>query len=179
MANRVRRSSTFAPRISRRLTDWGVQLAVTARINVPANSKVLLASVPASVLEEQAPATIVRTRGYFATVTDSVAAGEDQIGAFGLALFNSVSLAAGIASLPSPDTNATFDGWFVWGAFGDTTMLNSAIGFQTKSTRRIEVDSKAMRKFDRDMGLALIVDNAHASHGFDCLFNLRMLLKAG
>ncbi len=180
MANRsFNRSGTFRRGGSRRLTDWGVQLATTGRIAIPANSKVLVAAVTAAVLEEQAPATIVRTRGYLSVLTDNVTASETQIGAFGCALFNSVSLNAGIASLPSPGTDGTFDGWFVWSAFGQATQVNSAIGFNTLAAERIEVDSKAMRKFDRDLGLAFIVDNQHATNAFNVMFNFRLLIKAG
>jgi len=179
MARRIATNRGSFVRGSRRLTDWGVQVATNGQIAVAANSKVLLAAVPAATLDDQAPATIVRTRGYLSVVTDAGGVQETQVGAFGIALFNSVSLNAGIASLPSPDTNATFDGWFVWDSFGQVNLVNTAVGIDAQGATRYVIDSKAMRKFDRDMGLALIAENAHATQAFNVLFNIRFLIKAG
>ncbi len=161
----------------RRQTDWGISIKTSATVPIAAATKVLVISIPAVALGLVGPGTIVRTRGYVSVGTDQLGGSEDQIGAFGFAFVNEQARAAGAASIPGPFTNQNFEGWFVHGAFGQSYFVQTAVGFNANIAQRYEVDSKAMRKYDEDLGLVFMVENGHATNGFNILANFRFLIK--
>ena len=173
--SRVRRF----PVRSRRQTDWALSVSTVALVNVPAASKVLASSFDASVLRDIAPATVIRTRGELLIITDNFGATEVQLGAFGIAFVNNVARTLGVTAIPGPGTDALFDGWFVHQFIQQKSVLLSGVGFESRSATRYVIDSKAMRKFDADLGLAIMIENQHASQGFDFALGLRFLIKAG
>ena len=83
----------------------------TAFTTVPAASKVLISTfVLADALVDL---TILRTVGRFSVGSDQSAGLEPQIGAWGLILVTDRAVAAGVASIPGPFTDAPDDGWFL------------------------------------------------------------------
>ena len=179
MANRIVRSS-FAGRRSKRATDWAIGANSTGGITVPAASKVLLIGFSAATLAPQAPATIVRTRGVLTIFSDQGAAAENQIGAFGIALVNDTARALGPTAIPGPSSVSLWDGWFVFQEFHQNFTFGSAVGTQQGGAGMSYVlDSKAMRKFEGDQGLVVMIENGHATHGLAVMFGFRMLVKAG
>ena len=173
------RPSTTVVRRSKRMTDWALVAFPATLIAVPANSKVLVASFTAASLATLAPFTIVRTRGYFSISSDQVAASEDQLGAFGLALINETARALGVTGIPGPSFDSTWDAWFFHQYFGEHLQVGSNVGLEPAFAKTFPIDSKAMRKVEGDQGLALMVENTHATHGFNISVGLRILIKAG
>ena len=162
----------------RRATDWELGFVSTSATNVAAGAAVLVGSISAALLDPEAPGTIIRTRGRVMILSDNAAAGENQIGAMGISLVSDQARSAGIASIPSPVSQATWDGWFVFKTLynghkiAGTNLVVSAATF--------EIDSKAMRKFEGDQAIVLVVENANVvDHSFDFFADIRFLLKAG
>jgi len=179
MARRIAGRGVAFPRAARRATDWAIRLASTAEITIPASSKILLAATALGGLSEISPATLIRTRGIFSVASDQFTGTEIQSGSLGLALVSNAQGALGITALPSPETDALWDGWFWIQAFRQVMRFGSAIGFEGDWTHPYEIDSKAMRKIEDDQVLVLVGENNHASNGLNVQFNTRHLIKAG
>ena len=169
-----RRSSRIITRQSqRRGTNWG-RLVATLETSVAASAKVLLASFTLSNVG--IGETIRRTRVTFLVLSDQSAAVELQIGAFGMIVVNDLALAAGAASIPGPETDANDDGWFVWEPF--LQVGEAAVGGAASSAEAVKgytFDSKAMRRVEEGFSIAVMIENASASHGFEALTSISLL----
>ena len=75
--------------------------------------------------------------------------GDGFFGAFGIGVTTLTSFTVGVIAVPTPITEIDWDGWLYHTFFdirqGQTGMSNGS-GYQ-----KIEIDSKAMRKFDSQM----------------------------
>ena len=172
--NQFRRQ--FAGRAgTRRQTEWGISMTTAAPVTIPANSAVMIANTAGGLT---VPITIVRTRGFLSVFSDQAAATETQIGAFGMGIVSAQARAAGVASVPDPAGNATWDGWFVHEFFGQRLQFNSGVGLEPAYAQRYEIDSKAMRKIDASSeDIVFVVANLSATQGLAVLFGARFLLK--
>jgi len=145
-----------------------------ARINstayqvIPANTKVLLGTFILS--NPGIGATVLRTRGAFSVASDQGASSEEQLGAWGMIIVNDLALAAGVASIPGPITDASDDGWFLWQSFQRQGLTSGAI-----TSEQYFFDSKAMRKIREGFGVAIVVENGQAAHGLEFAFGIAML----
>jgi len=180
MANRSRITRFPSAVRSRRQTDWALTVFTTTYVTIAGSSKVLVAAITAAQLGGLQPATLIRTRGYLSIRPGAESTDQEQLGALGVAFVNDTALGLGVTGIPGPGTDANFDGWFVHqfyagnsfdvGAGGVEYLPIAAFGF--------EIDSKAMRKFTDDVGLAFMVENqGGADHRI--ALQLRMLIKAG
>ncbi len=174
-----KRAGSFVRSGKVRQTDWVLAVATTSVVNVPAASKVLLVSFPSATLATLAPSTLIRTRGIFSISSDQQAAGEQQLGAVGFGFVNEVARALGVTGLPGPFTDDLWGGWFYHQYIAQRFGFASGVGFEADFAPRTVIDSKAMRKFESDEGLVFMVENGHATHGFDIQLHARMLIKAG
>ena len=160
MAVRRIRSSTRSTG-HRAPTNWARSVA-TGYVTIAAGTKVLLATVILS--NPGINETIRRTRGRFSVHSDQAVGGEPQLGALGWIVVNDLAIAAGAASIPGPVTDASDDGWFVWEAF-------ASFGFNGTGgqlfDRSYQYDSKAMRRVQEGFTIALMVENANATTGFN------------
>ncbi len=166
-------------RPSRRHVGWDLAVVSVGFNVVPANSKLVLATVTVAGLSAVGPGTIVRTRGYFAVQSDQEAADETQVGSIGFGLVNSVAGTLGVTGLPGPSSEALWDGWFVHQFFTTQYTFETGIGFQTGGIFGMDIDSKAMRKFDQDQNIVVMVENTHATQGLSISLQARFLIKAG
>ena len=132
--------------------------------------------------------TLVWTRGELLMfLTLATAAGDGYHGAFGIAKATQAAVTAGVASVPSPITEETWDGWlyhryfsiFAGGPMAVATAAQETLQHAaTTAALRIEVDSKAMRKFDQNESLYAVVEVAeHGTAVLEWAFNCRMLFK--
>ncbi len=153
---------------TRQATDWS-RFNQTAAVNVAAGTKVLLATF--ALGNPGISETVRRTRGMIAVSSEQAAAIEEQAGAFGLMKVNDIALAAGAASIPGPVTDGSDDAWFVWVPFAQRSIASSG---QTISFV-YEFDSKAMRTVEEGFGLAVMVENAHATHAFAIQIGMSLL----
>ena len=106
--------------------------------------------------------TVRRTRGFVSISSDQLGAQEEQVGAFGMMKVNDIAAAVGAASIPGPITDGNDDGWFVFQHFAQR---GAAVVGQVAS-QTWDLDSKAMRTIEEGFSVALMVENAHATHTF-------------
>ncbi len=175
---RSNQSSFRGSRGVRRETQWrGTVVSAVGPQIVAVSSKLLLGNITAAQFAGEVPLTLVRTRGVFGFHSDQISASEDQVGAFGIAIVEEQARAAGVASLPGPQTNSAWDGWLYWHAIQDRLAVATAVGVADHFQTVIEIDSKAMRKINDNEALVLIAENASASHVFSVSINVRTLYK--
>ena len=158
---------------SRTFKTWlGTDAAAHAFATVAASSAVILSS--ASILED---ITILRTRGILSVMSDQFAATEFQIGAAGIAVVTTAAFTAGIASLPTPVTESSWDGWLWYQSFCQRVVFGTAVGIEPQFVTSYDIDSKAMRKVGPDETIVCIAENASASHGISVVCPIRQLMK--
>ena len=146
----VRRSTFRGRSRSRRTTDWA--LGPIDRDGSLGSTGVALWSQGITVTAGKL--TVVRIRGMaMVQLLTADAVGSGMHGAVGIGLATSAAFAAGVASLPSPLTEISWDGW-IWHNIFDVRAITGtrADGVNSNGARQLmEIDSKAMRKFDDSM----------------------------
>ncbi len=168
----ARRTTTRPFRRSSPNRSWSGSFT-SVRINVPAATKVLLGSFALS--NTNIDETILRTVGMLSVSSDQVSASEDQIGAFGAIVVNDLAVAAGAASIPGPITNLDDDGWFLYVPIVQKFENVTSAGFDPNMSVQYPFDSKAKRTTEEGFSIAFMVQNTHASNGFDVAFVIRIL----
>ena len=150
---------------------WNVT-AFAAYTTIPAASKVLLGSF--ALTNVGVDQTILRVIGLLSVASDQVSNNEQQIGAVGLILVTDIALAAGIASIPGAFSEGEDDGWFAHFMFNQSSVAAGA----APASREYVVESKAKRIWSgTGIVLAIVGENAHATHGLDLIWNFRMLTQ--
>ena len=169
---------------ARRQNAWSLGAGGSTVTTLSATGAAFLGS---SVIPATEGLTIVRTRGELLMFLSSASAGLDGFtGAFGLAVVTSEAVAAGIASVPTPVEQADWNGWLYHRFFSITAVdaLDSGVSDDkdainaVSAALRIEVDSKAMRKFkveDRLYAAIEVVEVGTAD--LRIFFDSRMLVK--
>ena len=143
----------------RRKTTW----------TVGPEGSVQLTSAAASVFSGGAIAiddglTIVRTRGELNVGLSVAAVALDGFArfAFGMCIVSENAAGVGVTAIPSPITDETWDGWYVYytGSLFSvvaTAVLDNAEGV---ANLRLPIDSKAMRKFKRTDVIVAVIETA-------------------
>ena len=153
--------------------EW-VTLNSLVPIGVPAASKVIIGSF---LLQEPNDIVVQRTRGMLQVQTDVFSAAvEEQFGAFGMIIVSEDAFAVGASALPGPVTDG-FQDWFLWMPICQTSNVASAIGYETNVGTRDVIDSKAQRVWTVGNRVAIIAENAHATHAFEVSIAMRLLIK--
>ncbi len=162
-------------RTSVRETSWVFGTWTQATMG-SANTAVLMSSFGAAVLELR-PFTIVRTRGLIHVKSDQVVGSEQYTGAFGLSVVSDQAIAIGITAVPTPQTDGDSDLFFVYEPWIGEYEFRTAIGASTAAGQQRMFDSKAMRKIEFGMDVAVTVETSTLSNG--CLFaaEFRQLIK--
>jgi len=164
-------------RQTRRLTDWGFGVD-WVNISITGTSKVLATTN----LGVGTAFTLVRMRGHLHVVCvgTSGAVGDGFAGAAGIGLVSNDAFAAGAASIPGPQTDANWDGW-IWHQFFDVRQATGTIadGANAASINmHMDIDSKAMRKWDPGMTLVGMVEVLESgSQNLEVNGDSRLLLK--
>ena len=163
----------------RRLTNWGGGPGSNAAASITSSTAFILGGG----ITFGAAGTVVRIRGNFqAFLLSYSSAGDGFHGAVGIGLASEAAFTAGIASLPTPITEAGWDGWLwhnFFGVHGGLAAGASAVGVSNPGVD-IDIDSKAMRKVSDDMVIyaaAEVTETGVAS--MSVFLNSRMLLKEG
>ena len=114
----------------------------------------------------------MRTRGRFSVATNAV---DTNIqGAFGAVVVSDAAFAAGVASCPTPVTEANDQGWVVWEGF--QWQAQGSLTTAGPKSIEFEFDSKGMRKLPVGFTYAFLVENATAN-SFDFAFTVSSLFK--
>jgi len=122
------------------------------------------------------PFTIVRTRGYIHLQSDQEAADETYFATLGAAVVSDQALAIGVTAVPTPQTDADSDLWFLYESLAGTVRFTSASGVFDAGHGRV-FDSKSMRKVEDGEDVAMSVETAAISAGAVFLKGGRMLIK--
>ena len=174
MARAVARQFVRGPR---RATAWDAFTPFHATVG----------SGAAVLIETQTPAvalTVVRLRGELLVMMDTStgAAGEFAIVGLGIAVVNAATATAGVASLPTPVTDAEWGGW-LWHAFVPMGFEPAAAGAtgDLESRSRVVIDNKAMRKLSTDDVMVLVAENGVLTGAFsvEIFGGIRFLSKQG
>jgi len=142
-----RRSGSFSTRKghgTRRLTSWFVGPHGTTVLS--GNGATVF---PVSVQSTDEGLTLIRVRGSLLLYLSAAAAALDGFRwGFGMAVVSENAAGIGVSAVPSPLTDITWDGWMVYST-GVLKAVDSTVQFGNagSATHRIEIDSKAMRKF--------------------------------
>ena len=131
---------------SRRKVGWSDGPSQLAPAGISSSGSVLWSLGRQFLFDGQ---TLVRTRGNFSiwqTVATSIGDGFNQL-AVGMCVVSENAFDTGITAVPTPLTDAGWDGWFFH------QLLGPILSFETTevlrgpmSALRIDIDSKAMRK---------------------------------
>jgi len=170
MANQFRNRSNQR-RVSRPNRSWS-GFITSARVAVAANSKVLLGGLTLS--NTNIDETTLRTVGVLSIETDTVANAESQIGAFGLINVSDTAFGIGITAVPGPVTDAQDDGWFVYQSFAQSTAVATSVGARLNSVQ-YAFDSRGKRVNEEGTTIAIVIENGHATHGFNATVVFRLL----
>ena len=107
--------------------------------------------------------TLIRVRGEFTAVLDVVTAigdGFERI-AVGMCIVSENAFDAGVTAVPSPITDIGWDGWLYHRLLGQFRGSSTTeLGRSPMEAVRIEMDSKAMRKFKQTDVLIGVVELA-------------------
>jgi len=103
--------------------------------------------------------TLLRTRGLFHAFIRGVAAGDGEgvFGAVGIGRVAASAFAVGVTAVPTPITDMAWDGW-LWHSFFSLFAADTTFGGGPDISQRIEIDSKAMRKFDPDQTIYAAIE---------------------
>jgi len=173
----VRRGSFRRSQGSSLSRDWEDGVGGTARTQISASGAAFLGS---GVAPTSLKLTLMRTRGFFDCFLNGAptADGDGFHGAVGIGLVTRAAFDAGIASVPTPVTEMSWDGW-LWHQVlsvhvGDISLAPTGTSFQ-----RLDVDSKAMRKFDTDQILFAAIEVTEIGGAtLDVFLDTRMLFQS-
>ena len=178
MANRFRGRSSFVRGSGagkRRKVTWGGSADSVAYTTLAAATTTLHQTFDPKLLGNVSTqeSTIVRVRGVLSVRSDQASVVEEQFGAMGFIIVTDNAVAAGAASIPSPQTDSDDDGWFVWVPFAQDGIQGSA----NKGSNQYVIESKAMRRLESGQQLAVMVENIHSTEGLEFAMFFRLLFK--
>ena len=103
--------------------------------------------------------TLVRTRGEVELVLSAITAGTAGFtGAMAIGIATVDAIGVGVTALPSPASDADFDGW-LWHSFFNIHSCTAAIADGSNQlVWKKEIDSKAMRKVSDQYGIFGIME---------------------
>ena len=182
------RGSRFRRTSERHRSSWdlGPKTSGVGAPQVVAGSTAQLGGTISSAIVDSI--TLIRTRGELIMwCSAATAAGDGFHGAFGIAKATMAALVAGAASVPTPITEDTWDGWLYHRYFSLFSPGPVAVATAAQeqlqnapniSSLRLEVDSKAMRKINVDESFYCALEVAvHGAGGMEWVFNSRILIK--
>ncbi len=103
------------------------------------------------------PGTVLRVRGYVQAMFDESAQVTDRmIVTFGLGLFSTDAVALGATALPEPKDEPEYP-WLWWGEMHLQSNATAGPISWGPTAQRLEVDSRAMRKFKPRESLSWVI----------------------
>ncbi len=160
---------------ARRATSWlEVEASQTA---LTAIGGTILASLDTA---EKAlrPFTIIRSHLRIYWESDQAAAEEFQLGAVGMAVVSDQASAAGVASVPTPVTDAASDAWFLHQFYASRFLFFSGVGIEPAGGLGMDIDSKAARKVNDSDDIVIVAEvDTSISSGITFTLQGRVLIK--
>ena len=178
MARFPRFNQSHRPQRSDRQFNWigGIQTAFDAFVLAAGGSQII-SSVDTRVTGAiAAPYTVTRVRGYLTVWSDQVAGAEFPHGAFGYLLVNGEAFDAGVASIPTPFSEAGDGRWLYHAYWACPSEIRATDGLQTNFFNHT-IDGKGQRKVvDGDVLLA-VIENGSTVGGVRVIQNGRVGIK--
>jgi len=174
---RLRGSFPARARSQRRRSAWDAGPGGTAVTSLSNNTPAFLGSA-VTPTAGAAPLTVVRIRGQVdVMLTLATAAGDGWQGAIGIGLATTAAVVAGISSVPTPTTEQGDENWLWWHVFSVHNPLVSSSELNGMGAyQRIEIDTKAMRKFDDGMSIYAAINQVETGTAtMDVFLDTRML----
>ena len=167
-----------APRVVRqkRLNSWiGNNLIVETTV---ASNAILLAALSNAELLEETPYTVVRTRGVLTVWSDQAGVSEAPQGIFGMIIVTDTAAQLGSTAVPDP-LNDFADDWYVYQPFQQpaSRQVGGSGSFNEIGVTQYIIDSKAMRKVDRNENQVIVIRNSSATDGLIFTYIGRQLIK--
>jgi len=164
MARFSRGSFPARGRTTRRETNWDVGVGGTVQDNVASTAAIFLGQ---AITPSVPGLTVIRIRGQLLIYLSAAAVANDGFeGAIGIGVASLAAVTAGIGSVPTPRIEASSDNW-LWHSFFsvhsggiiDTMGADNDMQINSGSAViRMEIDSKAMRKFDQAQSIYAAID---------------------
>ncbi len=156
----------------KRLTSWFQFSPVEATMTALGGTLIFSLNVAALALR---PFTVVRTHFELMLRSDQAAAVEFQTAAVGIAIVSDQAAAIGVTAVPTPITDMGSDLWLLHKLiYSDESSLIDRV----RSSSRVAVDSKAMRKVDIGQDLVVVGEmDGNISQGVVLTVGGRMLVK--
>jgi len=149
----------------------------SSQVNLTAIGGTIINTLTTAELARR-PFTIVRTYLEVWLESDQAVASEFQLAAIGFAVVSEQAAAAGVASVPTPVTDAASDHWFLHQFLMSQFLLADATGFVEPAGRGYSIDSKAMRKVDDgDQAIIVVEMDSSVSAGLNVTTAGRVLIK--
>ncbi len=158
-----------------RETLW-VGIAAT-RTNITAPSTAVIINSASAGFLALRPFTIVRTRGWLFIGSDQIANIEPYGMSLGFSVVSDQALAIGITAVPTPETDADSDAFWVYESMTGEMKLISAAGFADPAGQGKDYDSRAMRKVEDGFDMAFVIETNSFSNGLFVSHVGRLLLK--
>lgn len=170
----------------RRQTSWAHGPGSSAALQTPITGTTT-ALVGTGVLTTVDGATLIRTRGMFtAFLSSAVSALDSFVGAIGICKVTSSAFNTGVAAVPTPVTDISWDGWIYHQFFqliaagpidnGVSADTDGITGHTAKII--LEIDSKAMRKFNTQEVIVGVLEGTElGAINLNWFFDTRMLFK--
>ncbi len=109
------------------------------------------------------PGTILRTRGVIkATFDETAQIGDTMFTSFGLGIVSTDAATVGASAMPDPGDEADYP----WLWYGQILLRSNVAAGPTAygpAAEKLEVDSKAMRRFKPGQSLVLVMEHAQVS----------------
>ena len=141
-----------------------------------ASTATLVSTLNAAALALR-PFTIVRTRIHLGLRSDQSAAGESQHIAYGHIVVQDTASAIGVTAVPTPATELSSDFHMFEVMTNRFTVGSDTSGFAPLGAISKDADSKAMRKVDFGMDLAVVIETTSTSSGVIVFDMGRILIK--
>ena len=161
----------------RRKTAWGLGPGGTGAGPLSASGAAFVGGGVVSTLEGS---TLVRLRGeLLLTLVSAVNPLDAFRGAFAIGMVqNPAFVTGGITAVPTPITEEADENWIYHRYFTLFTGDGTEANFDIAAAARIEVDSRAMRKWDTDKTLYAAIEVVEVGAAvMDVSFNSRVLVK--
>ena len=167
MARQVRRGG-FPARERKNLAWFGTLTAApVAVVSAGLVSNLIVAN---ATLNVKGQGTVMRTRGHI--YMEPNAAGSDPVVSWGMAVVDERARLAGVGGVPLA-TN--LEDLFAFGVL-TSGVLGSTVDHGPVGTR-VDIDSKAMRRFDLTDSIVLLLEGAASGHTGNVYFSVDCLLK--
>ena len=163
-------------RSPRRKTAWGIGPGGSTATAISSSTAVIMGSGAASTLEGS---TLVRLRGeLLLTLITATGSLDGFRGAFGVGIVSNPAFTAGVGSVPTPITESADENWLYHRFFTVVANISTEADFGLSAALRVEVDSKAMRRFDSDKILYAAIEVVETGAAvMDASFDSRVLVK--